>query len=63
MQIFVEKYRLSKGFSLSELARRSRVAKSHIHGIESGETIPTILTLCKIAKALDVPCSCLFSCD
>ena len=63
MQIFVEEYRLKKDLSLSELSRCSRVAKSHIHGIEGGITVPTIVTLCKLAKALNVPCSDLFSCD
>jgi len=63
MKIFVEKYRLEKGLSLSELARRSDMAKSHLSYIEDGTTSPTIDTLCKISKALEVPCCELFSCD
>lgn len=63
MKIFIEKVRLEKGLSLSELARMSGVAKSHISNIESGEKYPTLPTLCKIAKALDVPAASLFSCE
>jgi len=63
MQIFVEKYREEKGLSMSELSRLSGVAKSHISGIESNEKSQTISTLCKLSKALGVPCSDLFSCD
>jgi len=63
MKIFVEHYRLEKGLTLSELARMSGVAKSHIHNIERGTKIPTLTALCKISKALGVPCSDLFSCD
>ena len=63
MKIYVEKYRLEKGLSLSELARKSAIAKSHLSYIENGETSPTIDTLCKISKALNVPCSDLFSCE
>jgi len=63
MQIFIEKYRLKRGFSLSELEHRSGVAKSHIHNIENGTTNPTVSVLCKIAQGLNVPCCDLFSCD
>jgi len=63
MKIFVEQYRTEKGLTLSELSRMSGVAKSHISYIESGEKTPTIKTLCKLAKALNVPCCQLFACD
>ncbi|MDR1754787.1 MAG: helix-turn-helix transcriptional regulator [Eubacterium sp.] len=63
MLVFVKKIRLEKGISLSELAEKSGVSVSHIHNIESGFKNPTIKVLCKLAKALDVPCSELFSCD
>ena len=63
MKIFVEQYRMEKNLTLSELARKSGVAKSHISNIESGDKNPTILTLCKLAKALEVPCYKLFACD
>lgn len=63
MKIYVEKIRLEKGLSLSELARKSGVAVSHIHNIENGSKIPTITVLCKLARALNVHCSVLFSCE
>jgi len=63
MKIFVEQFRLEKGLSLSELSRMSGVAVSHIHNIEGGHKIPTLTVLCKLARALEVPCSKLFSCD
>lgn len=63
MKVYVEKVRLEKGLSLSELSRKSGVAKSHISNIECGLKYPTLPTLCKIANALGVPASELFSCD
>lgn len=63
MKLFVEKVRLEKGLSLLELSKRSGVAVSHIHGMESGNKIPTITILCKLSKALDVPCSDLYTCE
>jgi len=63
MQIFVEQFRMEKGMTLAELALKSGVAVSHVHNIESGIKNPTVSTLCKISKALGVPCCSLFSCD
>lgn len=63
MKIYVEKMRLEKKMSLSELSRRSGVAVSHLHNIENGNKIPTITVLCKIANALEIPCENLYSCD
>jgi len=63
MKTFVERYRLEKGMTLSELSRRSGVAKSHISYMENGISSPTIEILCKLSKALDVSCCDLCSCD
>jgi len=63
VKIFVEKYRLEQKLTLAELARRSGVAVSHIHNIENGNSDMTLTTLCKLAKALNVPACNLFSCD
>jgi len=49
--------------SICELSKLSGVSVSHISNIEKGLKYPTLPTLCKIAKALDVDCSELFSCD
>jgi len=63
MEIYLEKVRLAKKLSLSELERMSGVSKSHISNIENGSKYPTIPTMCKLAIALNVPCSELFSCE
>ena len=63
VKIYIQKIRLEKGLSLSELARRSGVVKSHLHNIERGEKYLTVPVLCKIAKALNTPAAELFSYD
>ncbi|MCL5780438.1 MAG: helix-turn-helix domain-containing protein [Firmicutes bacterium] len=51
----VQAVREEKGLSKSELARRSGVALSFINYIETGQKSPTLRTLEKLAKAMDVP--------
>ncbi len=63
MKIYIEKVRIEKKMSLSELSRRSGVAVSHLYNIENENKIPTIRVLCDIARALDTPCWELYSCD
>jgi len=63
VKIFVEQYRVENELSLSELSRRSGVAKSHISQIEAGNSNPTVETMCKLSKALNVPICKLLSCD
>ncbi len=46
--------RQEKGLTRTELARRSGVALSFIHSIESGHKSPTVRTLEKLAAALGV---------
>ncbi len=43
--------REARGWSVSELARRSDVAKSHIHNIENGAKSPTLALLDRLAVA------------
>jgi transcriptional regulator with XRE-family HTH domain len=45
------------GLSLTELARRARVAKSTLSQLESGNGNPSVETLWALAVALDVPFS------
>ena len=63
MKIFVEQHRLEQKLSVAELSRRSEVARSNIRYIEDGEISPTIETMCKLSKALNVPLCKLISCD
>jgi len=50
----ISSYRKIRGYSLSELARRSGVSRSYLYLIESGGSIPTEEKLRALAKALDV---------
>lgn len=54
LKICLAEVRTEKEISVRELARKSGVARSHIQRIESGESNPGVLTLVKLAKALDV---------
>ncbi|ACV60062.1 helix-turn-helix domain-containing protein [Alicyclobacillus acidocaldarius] len=49
--------RLARGWSISELERRSGVAKGTISQLESGYGNPTVATLWSLASALSVPFS------
>jgi len=50
----IRKYRLKNKFTQLDLAAASGFEESSIGRIENGHTNPTIKTLLKIAKALDV---------
>ena len=62
MVLHIEAIRKEKGLSLSELSRRSGVAKSTLLYLELNATDPKLSTICKIAGALGVPPASLFSC-
>ena len=51
----IEKLRKKKGISQIELAYRCDFEKSNMRRIEAGRTNPTMLTIRKICKALDMP--------
>lgn len=61
LKLYVDKVRIEKGVSIRELAARAKISKSHVQRIEAGETIPTLEVMCRIARALDVPITDLFS--
>ncbi len=56
----IRKLRTKKGLSLSELAYMCDFEKASLSRIELGKTNTTVLTLCKISKALDVHITELF---
>ena len=61
LKLYVDKVRIDKGVSIRELAHRAGISKSHVQRIEAGETMPSLEVMCRIAKALDVPITDLFS--
>jgi len=63
IDLFVAQIRYEKGYTLKELSGRSGVSKSQICDIENGFKIPTITTLCAIARGLRVPCYDLLECN
>ncbi len=50
----IKEIRIKKKLSLRKLAELSGVSKSYLSELENNLKCPTILTLCKIADALDV---------
>ena len=63
VKMYLTEIREKKRLSTRELAARSGVSRSHIQRIEAGEANPTIETMCKLAKALEVSVHDLFSCE
>lgn len=61
LKLYVDKVRIEKGVSIRELAARAKISKSHVQRIEAGETMPSLEVMCRIARALDVPITELFS--
>lgn len=55
--------RRQRGISQLELSKRSGVSYGYISELENGIKSPTIDTICKLAKALEVDPSELFTCD
>ena len=53
-------YRNKKGWSQSELAERAGCHFTFIGSVERGEKVPTIDTVFKICKALELPMDVLF---
>lgn len=53
----VKDLRLAKGFSQEELAFRADVDRTYISRLERGLKQPSIMTLFKLAKGLDIPAS------
>jgi transcriptional regulator with XRE-family HTH domain len=52
--------REQKGFSQGDMERRSGLLRCYISSVEHSHTVPSIDTLEKMARALDVPMYCLF---
>lgn len=63
MKFLLREVMEEKCISIRELAARSEVSASQIKRIMDNETGGSIQTLCKLAKALEVPVTDLFSCE
>jgi transcriptional regulator with XRE-family HTH domain len=50
----IRELRQSRMLSLSELARRTRIAKGHLHGIEHARYTPSLPTLEKLSLGLGI---------
>lgn len=63
MRIFLKTIREQKGLSLRQLEDLSGVSKTQLNDIENEKCNPELNTMCKIAKALQIEVTELFSCD
>lgn len=50
----LKRIRTTKGISQGEISRKLEVDKSFVSNIENGKTNPTLSTIAKIAKAIEV---------
>ena len=57
----IQKIRESKGISQQELAAKCNFEKSNMSRLEAGRVNPTLSTLEKVAKALDVSLAVIFT--
>lgn len=53
----LKRLRTKKGLSQGEIARRLGVDKGFVCNVENGKTNPTLVTITKLAKAIDVSAS------
>lgn len=54
--------RIKRQLTIRELAELSGISRSQISDIENGKSMPTIETLCRLAKALGVGTEELYKC-
>ena len=57
----LKRIRVSKAISQGDIARILKVHKGYISNIENGKVNPTLATITKLAKAIQVPISDLFN--
>jgi XRE family transcriptional regulator, regulator of sulfur utilization len=59
----IQRLRIQRGMSLSELARHAQVSKSTVFKLERAQANPSMDTLWSLANALNVPFASLFVAD
>lgn len=57
----VQERRSNLGISQEELARRSKLHRTYISDVERGSRSVSLITLCKLADALDITASVIVS--
>src|SRR5437870_9942675 len=51
----IRSYRLQKGMSQGEVEKRTGLLRCYLSRVENGHTVPSVETLEKIARALEIP--------
>ena len=57
----IKEIRTKKGLTQKKLAELSGISESYIGDLERNEKIPSIINICKLAKALEVDIKELFT--
>lgn len=60
IELLIKEIRLKNNMTQEELSRKSGISESYISELENNLKMPTILTLCKLAEALEVDISELY---
>lgn len=60
IELLIKEIRLKKNMTQEELSQKSSISESYISELENNLKMPTILTLCKLAEALEVDISELY---
>jgi transcriptional regulator with XRE-family HTH domain len=59
----IREYRLQKGLSQGDIEKRTGLLRCYLSRVENGHTVPSLDTLQKIARALDLQLSQFFADD
>ena len=61
--VTIREYRLQKGMSQGDIEKRTGLLRCYLSRVENGHTVPSLDTLQKIARALDLQLSQFFAED
>ncbi len=57
----IRQCRLERGFSQGDIEQRTGLLRCYLSRVENGHTVPSLQTLAKIARALEIPLAHFFS--
>ena len=57
----IRSHRLQKGFSQGDIEKKTGLLRCYLSRVENGHTVPSLDTLSKIARALDLPITQFFA--